>query len=863
MLQSESEPSDVGEVDWKTCIAKTWISSDGQILFGRTVFDHCQIVGRVAEAMLDVLWPFGVAKQLFPYNLPLLAALHDIGKVSPLFQKKIALALVGAKLDEGDSILEASYGWHAGASRLAMLLEHIPEAFAWVVGAHHGNMTRDVQCFADNKALGGIQWAKARRDLFVALHEQFHGKAFDAITDEWKIRVGGGLLTVADWIGSGQCFDNPSVPWQPLIDQAVANAGFHKPKIVKGLDFQSVFGFAPRPAQIRLIDSVNGPGIYILEAPMGMGKTEAALYAAYKVLSEEKARGVYFALPTCVTSQKMRTRFDEFLQKIIADDDIWKTQLLVGSRHLEEADLGGDAGPGQEWFSVGKRKILAPFGVGTIDQALFSVMLNRSCLVGLAGLAGKVVILDEVHSYDLYTGTLLQRLVEKLSQLQCTVIILSATLTKSRRIELFGFENKSSIDVSDAYPLISSQPFSKPLTESPVSGVEQSSTSIRLETDETAVLAEAIDRARGGEQVLWIENTVREAQDKYQAFVDCLDGSGIEIGLLHSRFLPRHRREQEDYWVAIYGKEGKPLRQKHGRILVGTQVLEQSLDIDADFLVSRLAPTDMLLQRIGRLWRHKDTVRPDFSSRQACILIPNKPVEDVMASIPQAFSGTFNVYFPYVLLRTLEAFKDHGAQLNMPEDIRPLLETTYQDREETGVFALAKRQMTQGNGRRKGTEQQRQLAMIGAVTEGHIPTRLGDDSIDVLLLKKLFTVGQDSQKKTVMETLDDEQIELPWSTATSRTVIRRLSVRLEKEILQVPKTKGLPPADPGYYSNVFHLDRYLYLGDADDSQSGIRIMLMDKNGKLKKIHSSDAMSRFAYHYGKTEGFIGFQILKGE
>ena len=176
LLKSKAEHP-LAEVDWKACLPKTWVTPEGQTLPGRTVLEHCQIVGRIAEALIVIIWPSGMAGQLFPYNLPLLAALHDVGKVTPIFQKKLALALTGNRLGERDRILEASYGWHAGASRLAMLSEHIPEVFAWVAGAHHGNMERSLQTFQDNEALGGSQWDMARHEVLSSLQESFPATA--------------------------------------------------------------------------------------------------------------------------------------------------------------------------------------------------------------------------------------------------------------------------------------------------------------------------------------------------------------------------------------------------------------------------------------------------------------------------------------------------------------------------------------------------------------------------------------------------------------------------------------------------------------------------------------------------------------
>jgi CRISPR-associated endonuclease/helicase Cas3 len=243
-----------------------------------------------------------------------------------------------------------------------------------------------------------------------------------------------GLVSVADWIGSGSFFEDPTEEWRSKIEESIDRAGFIAPTYEQDLSFEDIFGFSPRPLQNELYEAVQGPGLYILEAPMGMGKTEAALYAAYRLLSQGLATGIYFALPTQLTSDKIHERMDGFLRKILQKDSLHTQALLLhGNAWLRAHELGEEGAPGGAWFRQGKRGILAPFAVGTIDQALMAVMNVKHGFVRTFGLAGKVVILDEVHAYDMFTGTIIDSLIEVLRSLQCTVIVLSATLTNERR----------------------------------------------------------------------------------------------------------------------------------------------------------------------------------------------------------------------------------------------------------------------------------------------------------------------------------------------------------------------------------------------------------------------------------------------
>ncbi len=185
---------------------------------------------------------------------------------------------------------------------------------------------------------------------------------------------------------------------------------------------------------------------------MGMGKTEAALYAAYQMLVQEKATGIYFALPTQLTSNKIYDRFNSFLHQIVSTETPQHALLLHSGAWLMDTEMGEEGSPGGAWFNHRKRGLLAPFAVGTIDQALMAVMNVKHGFVRAYGLAGKVVILDEVHTYDLYTGTILNALVEFLRQIDCTVIILSATLSQTRRDALLQQST-----TSEAYPLITAR----------------------------------------------------------------------------------------------------------------------------------------------------------------------------------------------------------------------------------------------------------------------------------------------------------------------------------------------------------------------------------------------------------------------
>jgi CRISPR-associated endonuclease/helicase Cas3 len=329
---------------------------------------------------------------------------------------------------------------------------------------------------------------------------------------------------------------------------------------------------------------------------------------------------------------------------------------------------------GRSWFASPKRALLAPFGVGTIDQSLLGIVAAKHFFVRQFGLAGKVVILDEVHTYDLYTSTLIDALVKRLRELQCTVIILSATLTERRRRDLLGLTEDQPVNA--AYPLVSGA--AGPLIELPCTPPPPKSVQVRVAAGALQV-EDVIARAQRGVCVLWIRNTVDEAQETYRVLQSANFQGGPLIALLHSRFPFFRRQELETDWMSRLGKDSTD--RPAGCVLVSTQVAEQSVDIDADLLITDLAPTDMLLQRIGRLWRHERRSRP---CPQAEVWIQTPSLNDDQLSataekeLRQALGKSARVYAPYVLLRSLQQWRKR-AMITLPADIRPILEATYDD----------------------------------------------------------------------------------------------------------------------------------------------------------------------------------------
>jgi CRISPR-associated endonuclease/helicase Cas3 len=465
-----------------------------------------------------------------------------------------------------------------------------------------------------------------------------------------------------------------------------------------------------------------------------------------------------------------------------------KSLLLHSTAWLSETEMGADAAPGESWFNAKKRGLLAPFAVGTIDQALMAVMNVKHNFVRAFGLAGKVVILDEVHSYDTYTGTVIDKLIDLLREMNCTVIILSATLTDERRKEILSHTNTSDSPHHKTsyspYPLVSAaEKNDAVLKEIPVPITDSLTVTVSYTYDEDAIFENVLLRAENGEQILWIENTVDEAQDLYIRIASRAAECTIETGLLHSRFTQDDRNKNEEYWVGLYGKDGKLHRCEKGRILVGTQVLEQSLDIDADLLVTRICPSDMLLQRIGRLWRHRenDALRPKDVKPTVCILSPD--YDDALCH-KNLMGKTAFVYAPYILFRTMEVWKAK-EKIHLPNNIRSIVEETYFERNDVGVLAKLKSDLL------KKKSKLQSLARLGISKFGttssdmHAKTRYSEiETNDVLLLRDVKYL----ESSTVSITLPsgDEVLLEPGIRFSDKKEWRHRAARLTRALVRVP-----------------------------------------------------------------------------
>lgn len=738
-----------------------WAKTDECGAPALTVAQHCVDVGQVALALIEAMAP--AQSKLLPNGAAALAALHDIGKLTVGFQLKSpkwgssALRSSLAKIGAQDSLSN-----HALMSE-RFLEDRTKRIWAHAVGGHHGRF--QISC-EDVETHLIEEFEAARNELCQTLVDQFGGLPDGKLCSQSKLTLKSfvtGFIILADWIGSNEEFfalppaSEFGLGKGPDFEKAATNAekaiqaiGWATGKLRPGLEFGELFRnertgepFGEKILQKRAVEKIRRPGLYVIEAAMGEGKTEAALWAAYKLITNGHAAGIYFALPTQLTSNKIHERVARFLQNSTEDGTdlalahaaswlVDSNKMHIRPSVLSDEDAEQHSRAARTWFTS-RKALLSRFGVGTIDQALMATLPVRFSMLRMFGLGGKVVIFDEVHSYDAYTGTILDSLIQHLIHLQCTVIILSATLTAQRRQEFEG---------------MGAQLVEGPVDEAKPKNVEVRPISLQSEILDPEIASEIDDAAAAGACVLVIRNTVALAQETYRMLNGSKREDSYEVGLLHSRlpFVIRNGDEhgnggREDYWVNQLGRD-ESLRPKKGCILVSTQVVEQSVDIDADLLVTDLCPTDQLLQRIGRMHRHgfENFKRPQhYQTPKVWILKPQLPPNENSdsKSLERAMLPHSKIYAPYVLLRTAEVW--NRTEIQLPSQIHRLLNETYSEREEAGAMSglledlesrrskLASRGKTMaGGGRATGTDD-----------ELHAPTRWGDlPTIQLTLLAK-------------------------------------------------------------------------------------------------------------------------------
>ncbi|WP_314966278.1 CRISPR-associated helicase Cas3' [Oribacterium sinus] len=692
-----------------------------------------------------------------------IGAIHDIGKATPAFQiqrgfqnsEDLDLLLMEKLEREGFSgikdleLTDRGKTPHAYAGEVICRLAGINRGIASIIGAHHGvpmkenySLTSYVEAYTANF----YQEEKEDSPIY---------KKWKATQEEllsWALEICGyknvedlprcpkptqlllsGLLIMADWIASNEEYF-PLFSLQNEVDHELEDATVNQEdrkkeetQISERVEsawlkwtqnqtweatqffdakqaYQNSFHFMPRDFQEKVFTEIAGAediGLVILEAPMGCGKTEAALMTAEQLAGKQQCAGVFFGLPTQASSNGIFPRVESWVDSL-GQENQEKLSLRLShgkaalneefqslSRNCSEGiDLDGEKTKYvyvNEWFSGRKKAMLDDFIVGTVDHLLLMALKQKHLMLRHLGFSKKVVIIDEVHAYDAYMGQYLYMVLQWLGAYKVPTIILSATLPIERRKDLMkyylkgrGIKEKDigNFDFlkAESYPLLTFSKGSE--VESFSDFQEEKEKKVTLyQLDEENLVDTVKSLGKNGAVIGIIVNTVGRAQritkDLLEAFPE------EEVHLLHSRFIDTDRIKKEE---ELLKKIGKNAERPKCFIVVGTQVIEQSLDIDFDLMISDLCPVDLLIQRIGRLHRHK-IERPKEHSEAKLYLM----------GISESFDfekGSRRVYGDYLLIKTQCAL---GNSISIPKDISLLVQEVYGDKDPSLAPELLKK----------------------------------------------------------------------------------------------------------------------------------------------------------------------------
>lgn len=686
-----------------------------------------------------------------------LAGVHDIGKATPAFAMQILRSpmcwLSERMRDEGlqmtsqnprrgevphgmagqiilEGWLSERNGWRRGhAQQLAV-----------VVGGHHGIPPTPQELVNGRRDCRELLGLESGQELWQQVQFEFLDRAAirtgaDARLEAWgDVRLPQGvqaLLTavviIADWIAS----DDERFPYEDIRSPSRLDDGWRhidlpqpwnavEPPSSSSTFFSQRFDLGPetalRPIQesaIALAREMPEPGILIIEAPMGEGKSEAALTAAEVFAAKWGAGGVMVALPTRATSDAMFQRMLAWLAHV-PDDDRERGALSVMLAHGKarfnddyaalrygvkstSVDIDGDprtqALAAHRWLSGRKKLLLSSFVVGTIDQLLFSALKAKHAAMLHLGLAGKIAIIDEAHAYDVYMSEYLERALEWLGANGVPVIVLSATLPAARRRAMVqAYEAGRSGGQPDegshphladdiGYPALVASSGGGPAL---VRGAKPSGRSLdinlhRLDDDVEELRSLLREKLSEGGCALVVRNTVRRVQETARALAAEDDPWTVDVA--HSRFLAPDRAANDAFLRDYFGPPKRlndlGLERPARHIVVASQVAEQSLDIDFDLLVTDLASADLVLQRMGRIHRHERT-RPAKLEAPRCFITG----VDWSVQPPEPVKGSRRVYGRHLLLRSLAVlrpFLDGERPLRLPDDIAPLVQAAYRE----------------------------------------------------------------------------------------------------------------------------------------------------------------------------------------
>ena len=673
----------------------------------KSLIDHMLETGIVAGCLMNGIFKSltnklveltGVDEAVLKQQIIFICAMHDIGKCHPVFQSRDTETneiLRGYELSQetamtvfrheeyAESILSNLFGFDADMRSKMMIRQ--------IISLHHQkekerNKEKD---FVEINSKISERWKNIQKYIYNYIKEIFPCEKIefpDVVFKNPKIKFAVengilGMLITSDWIASNtNILDNKTVhdfsdlesyriwkqkqtmlflTWEQLVPGMF-------PKVQT---FNNLFHFGDgRPVQrdVAKLVQENNVKLMLIESGCGSGKTEAALYAASVMGNKNGLSGIYMGLPTGTSAEAIQGRVDDFLNEL----NMKKTKLYTSKSMLLKEN---NAEP--SWTDVSRQRLLAQSAVGTVDQVMTAARLVRFESVRMAGLSSKVLIIDEIHAYDAYMITVIERLLQICDIIGVPVILLSATLPVSTKKKLFSsIIDESDIEVHSGYPLISyvttDNEFYEYQSESHEPDKEIECRVLPFLNDYEAIAEQAVKNIEHGGCECLIMNTVSDAINVYDSIKKITD-EDCNIILYHARMPETTKDEKIKKILKWCGKDRSERPER--AIIVGTQVLEQSIDIDVDYMITAICPVDLLLQRIGRYHRHSDagTIREHIDVKNVVQVLVPDTCDDT------EYGGTGYVYKPCYLDATQQVIAEYPV-LSIPSCTPEIINRVYE-----------------------------------------------------------------------------------------------------------------------------------------------------------------------------------------
>ena len=663
-----------------------------------TVF-HCLDVGKCAVYYWDnfvgkytkqkILSAFGMSNRKFRKAIGFICSLHDIGKITPQFVfKRLGMdANLFPQYQVHETYLhelnnERTGIFHPEASQYIFLKhtdlpKQIAKELSVVISYHHGSPTYP-KCdgykrLFKEESLQWLRWRQEQDELYFYLRDYWgvNGRLYKNIKDKWALLFIAKIMVIADWVASGHIPRNTQTMEEyqdnspQYVRQAFRECGFVLPKFNRQvLSFGSLLspGDIPRSFQTEIKDilaNIKNVRLAIVEAPPGCGKTEVSQWAASYFMAAGND-GVTLSMPTCATTASMYARTLAFANAIgdyVPDQAHGNAPSYDRDRELSR------------WMGNSNRRRMAasPFTVCTVDQLLYGVIQSKFCFMRMP--FNHCVILDEIHAYDVYTSSIIDKCIRWLLACGCNVVLLSATLPRKRREDLLHLVHPYAKVKDVPYPRISVATSSRTWVHS-LTYHEQKTIDYEF-VDKMSYLGILKDVECGGCGSVLV-NTVGRSQSVYLDIAAHADDETLVV-LIHSN-MPRansgkfnSRREVEKQINDYVGRRGHRPKKL---VVVATPVLEQSLDIDFDVMYTDLCPIDLIIQRSGRLHRH-------VLSRPLGLQNPKLVIMHEMEGIPEYLSDKF-IYKPFVLNATYHVLANREHKFSIPQDADDLVNSVYE-----------------------------------------------------------------------------------------------------------------------------------------------------------------------------------------